>query len=148
MSNTYLDWAGRNLALNGFSQKRHRLVQADCRKWLGQQKGNSYELIYLDPPTFSNSARMEGAFDVQRDHVALIHSAARLLTPDGVLFFSTNFRRFKLGQRPLEGVKGHGYKPQDIARGFQAQSPHTAVLAFREGAKGLVQLGVYAFGRF
>jgi 23S rRNA (guanine2445-N2)-methyltransferase / 23S rRNA (guanine2069-N7)-methyltransferase len=104
LSNTYLDWARRNLELNGFSGPGHRLVQADCVEWLaGQAAGpeRRYGLIFLDPPTHSRSKRMEGDFDVQRDHVQLIRDAVRLLTPDGVLLFSNNFRRFRLDRKAL-----------------------------------------------
>ncbi len=98
LSHTYLDWAHRNLALNGMSGGPHTLVQADCREWL-QQAGAAaerYELIFLDPPTFSNSRRMEGVLDVERDHVSLIDACARLLAPYGVIVFSTNAQRFRL----------------------------------------------------
>src|SRR5690606_21959524 len=93
LSKTYLDWARRNLALNGFSEK-HRLEQSDVMQWLAADQGE-YDLIFIDPPTFSNSKRMEGVFDVQRDHVALIDGAMRRLAGGGVLYFSNNFRRFE-----------------------------------------------------
>ena len=98
LSNTYLEWAQRNLALNGFADRRHELVQADCFKWLeAARRGVArYELIFLDPPTFSNSKRMQGVLDVQRDHGALIESCMALLAPGGMLVFSTNAQRFRL----------------------------------------------------
>ncbi|MDQ7074926.1 MAG: bifunctional 23S rRNA (guanine(2069)-N(7))-methyltransferase RlmK/23S rRNA (guanine(2445)-N(2))-methyltransferase RlmL [Gammaproteobacteria bacterium] len=101
MSNTYLEWAQRNLELNGFTEEDgHKCVQADCVQWLINQTRaaavQQYDLIFLDPPTFSNSKRMEQTFDVQRDHVALIGRAAQLLKPNGTLIFSTNYRKFKL----------------------------------------------------
>lgn len=94
LSRTYLDWARRNLALNGFSEK-HRLEQADVMAWLADDRGQ-YDLIFIDPPTFSNSKRMEGVFDVQRDQVMLIDLAMARMAPGGVLYFSNNFRRFQL----------------------------------------------------
>nr|WP_282452845.1 bifunctional 23S rRNA (guanine(2069)-N(7))-methyltransferase RlmK/23S rRNA (guanine(2445)-N(2))-methyltransferase RlmL [Lysobacter sp. CAU 1642] len=94
LSQTYLAWAGRNLAANGFTGAAHRLVQADSLAWLRAERGR-YGLIFCDPPTFSNSARAED-FDVQRDHVALLRACLDRLTPDGVLVFSNNFRRFRL----------------------------------------------------
>ncbi len=94
MSNTYLEWARRNLELNGFSGEQHRLVQADCGEWLKQAAGE-FDLIFIDPPTFSNSKRMDDTFDVQRDHVALLKAATRLLAEGGEMIFSTNYRRFK-----------------------------------------------------
>ncbi|HEX5514255.1 MAG TPA: bifunctional 23S rRNA (guanine(2069)-N(7))-methyltransferase RlmK/23S rRNA (guanine(2445)-N(2))-methyltransferase RlmL [Gammaproteobacteria bacterium] len=99
MSRTYLDWAERNLALNGFRGPWHELIQADCLSWLAEQSGKrrrQYDLIFLDPPSFSNSKRMQNTFDVQRDHVALLRQAASLLAPDGLLIFSNNLRRFRL----------------------------------------------------
>jgi 23S rRNA (guanine2445-N2)-methyltransferase / 23S rRNA (guanine2069-N7)-methyltransferase len=79
------------------------LRRADCTEWLAQAQrdGRRYGLIFLDPPTFSNSKFMEDNFDVQRDHVALIRGAVALLEPDGVLIFSNNFRRFKLDTEAL-----------------------------------------------
>ncbi|MBF8740216.1 bifunctional 23S rRNA (guanine(2069)-N(7))-methyltransferase RlmK/23S rRNA (guanine(2445)-N(2))-methyltransferase RlmL [Pseudomonas guariconensis] len=94
LSKTYLDWARRNLALNGFSD-RHRLEQGDVMAWLEGNR-DSYDLIFIDPPTFSNSKRMEGVFDVQRDHVQLLDLAMARLAPGGVLYFSNNFRKFQL----------------------------------------------------
>lgn len=96
LSKTYLDWARRNLALNGFSDK-HRLLQGDVMAWLAEDR-EEYELIFIDPPTFSNSKRMEGVFDVQRDHVQLLDLAMARLAPGGVLYFSNNFRKFQLDE--------------------------------------------------
>lgn len=96
LSRTYLDWARRNLALNGFSE-RNRLEQGDVMAWLEAER-ESYDLIFIDPPTFSNSKRMEGVFDVQRDHVQLLDLAMARLAPGGVLYFSNNFRKFQLDE--------------------------------------------------
>lgn len=103
MSNTYLDWAERNFALNAISRDRHQLVQADCLKWLNQCR-QGFDLIMLDPPTFSNSKRMEGVLDIQRDHVALIRRCVELLNAKGKLYFSTNLRSFKLDSAALEDL--------------------------------------------
>lgn len=103
LSSTYLDWAQRNLALNGLSGPKHQFVRADCREWLTRaatQVGSCgtpvYDLVLLDAPTFSNSKSMSGTLDIQRDHADLIRDAVRILAPEGVLIFSTNCRRFKL----------------------------------------------------
>ncbi len=101
LSNTYLDWAGRNLEANGLRTAKHKLVQADCLQWLAEQasKGEQvpkYDLIFLDPPTFSNSKRMRDVFDVQEDQEDLITQAMGLLRRGGRLYFSTNKRGFKL----------------------------------------------------
>jgi 23S rRNA (guanine2445-N2)-methyltransferase / 23S rRNA (guanine2069-N7)-methyltransferase len=98
MSRTYLEWAQRNLALNGFNGQAHAFIQADCRRWLEAAAGapGRYDLVFLDPPTFSNSKRMEGVLDVERDHPALIDACARVLAPEGLIVFSCNAQRFRL----------------------------------------------------
>lgn len=96
MSKTYLDWTQANLRLNQQDLKRHRVERADCLKWLEAPAQEVFDLIFLDPPTFSNSARMDDVLDVQRDHVALVDNAMRRLAPGGVLIFSNNYRRFRL----------------------------------------------------
>jgi 23S rRNA (guanine2445-N2)-methyltransferase / 23S rRNA (guanine2069-N7)-methyltransferase len=113
MSRTYLDWAARNLALNGFQGDRHELIQADCIEWLQDAVENNwrYDLIFLDPPTFSTSKRMKATLDIQRDHVDLIHDCLDLLTPEGVLVFSTNHRKFRLDATALAD-----YRIEDISR--------------------------------
>ena len=100
LSATYLEWASRNLALNGFTGADHRLMQFDALDFLQRDRGH-YGLIFVDPPTFSNSKRAED-FDVQRDHVKLLEACNERLTRDGVIVFSNNFRRFKLDREALE----------------------------------------------
>ncbi len=95
LSKTYLAWLRRNLALNDRDERRHSTVHADAREWLANCK-ETFDLIFLDPPSFSNSKRMEGSLDVQRDHVAMIDDAMGCLSADGVLVFSTNLRSFSL----------------------------------------------------
>lgn len=95
LSNTYLKWAEDNFRLNHLDLSRHQFVQFDCREWLKTTR-DRFDVIFLDPPSFSNSKRMADTLDIQRDHGALIKAAMRLLNPDGVLYFSTNFRQFKL----------------------------------------------------
>ena len=100
LSNTYLEWAARNLAENGVRGSAHELVRADVSAWLPSASGR-YGLILCAPPTFSNSKKMEETFDVQRDHVALLRAAAARLESDGVLLFSNHFRRFKMDAEAL-----------------------------------------------
>jgi 23S rRNA (guanine2445-N2)-methyltransferase / 23S rRNA (guanine2069-N7)-methyltransferase len=134
LSRVYLEWAERNLELNGLAGPQHGFIRADCMEWLkgtsgagrggagagpGQRGGASgvpgkapqYDLILLDAPTFSNSKNMEGTLDIQRDHAWLIHSAMALLAPGGILLFSTNFRRFK-----LDPVLAEEFKVVDITK--------------------------------
>lgn len=100
MSNTYIQWSEENMKINGFSGRAHRFIREDCMQWVWDAKraGEAFDLIFLDPPTFSNSAKMQDAFDVNRDHAQLIQRVMRLLKPEGQLVFSTNARKFKLAQ--------------------------------------------------
>ena len=102
LSATYLDVASWNLARNGFAGSRHRLAQSDARAFLAADRAR-YGLIYVDPPTFSNSKRADD-FDVQRDHAALLHACADRLALDGVIVFSNNFRRFRLDRAALDSA--------------------------------------------
>ena len=99
LSGTYLQWCADNLAFNGKGGVQHRLVQADAVTWLEAEK-NRYDVIFCDPPTFSNSARADD-FDIQKEHVRLLRAAVARLTPDGVLYFSNNFRRFRLEENAI-----------------------------------------------
>ena len=123
MSRTYLDWARRNLELNGIEGPAHELIQADCLDWLEQAaEGRRFDLIFLDPPTFSASKRMEGTLDIQRDHVHLIRAACRLLEPDGLLIFSNNLRRFRMEADALPGLDIADISPRTLPRDF-ARNP-------------------------
>lgn len=97
MSNTYLDWAQRNYDLNNLSADNHHLLRADCLKWL-EEDGEQFDVIFLDPPTFSNSKKMDSVLDIQRDHGDLIRNAMGRLAENGVLIFSNNFRKFKMDE--------------------------------------------------
>jgi len=104
LSATYLQWCADNLALNRQSGARHTLVQADAVAWLEAEQGE-YDLIFCDPPTFSNSARADD-FDVQKEHVRLLRAAVARLAPGGVLYFSNNFRRFRLDEESIAAFAG------------------------------------------
>jgi 23S rRNA (guanine2445-N2)-methyltransferase / 23S rRNA (guanine2069-N7)-methyltransferase len=121
LSNTYLDWAHENLILNGFGGPEHELHRADCLQWLESQSvwGPRFDLIFLDPPTFSNSKRMEGVLDVQRDHVGMIRRSLKLLRPGGRLVFSTNYTRFKLDTESLRELAIEDISEQTIPKDFE-----------------------------
>lgn len=109
MSNTYLNWAKENMVINGFADSvygsdRHKFVREDCLKWLRQAIDDSkkYQLIFIDPPTFSNSRKMDTSLDINRDHVALLSGCLALLEDDGQIIFSTNAKSFKLDERLKE----------------------------------------------
>jgi len=138
MSRTYLDWAKRNLDLNRLAGPRHGFVQADCLAWLEEQSSTPnrrYGLIFVDPPTLSRSKRMEQAFDVQRDHARLLRMAGTLLEPEGILLFSSNYRRFR-----LDPALDEEFVVEDISRATLpedfARSPriHVAFLLRRRSA--------------
>ncbi|HED4459546.1 TPA: bifunctional 23S rRNA (guanine(2069)-N(7))-methyltransferase RlmK/23S rRNA (guanine(2445)-N(2))-methyltransferase RlmL [Pasteurella multocida] len=110
MSNTYLNWAEQNLLLNELEGKQHKLIQADCLQWLARCD-RQFDLIFVDPPTFSNSKRMEDSWDVQRDHIKLMTQLKRILRPNGTIVFSNNKRGFKMD---LEGLSALGLSAVDI----------------------------------
>lgn len=121
LSHTYIDWAGRNLALNRLDVGKHALVRADCREWLAtaRHRRDRFDLIFLDPPTFSNSKRMQSVLDIRRDHAALADSCALLLAPGGVLFFSTNAQRFKLDETLNERFSVQDLSAQTLPVDFE-----------------------------
>ena len=96
LSATYLDWAAENFRANGLETATHELLRADCLEWLQDAHSTKWDLIFFDPPTFSNSKRMSGVLDTQRDHMELLAQCMRLLAPGGLLLFSTNAQKFKL----------------------------------------------------
>ncbi len=122
MSGTYLAWAEDNFRLNHFNHLRsaaqYRFIRANAVSWLAEAKSR-YDLIFLDPPTFSNSKRMEDVFDVQRDHVQLIRDAMRILEPDGTLVFSNNFRKFKLDAGIETDFQVQDYRLQSLPEDFR-----------------------------
>lgn len=129
LSATYCDWARRNLAHNGFAEStQHRVVQADCLAYLKEasERDERYDVIVCDPPTFSNSKRMDaGSFAVNRDHPALIRACLRLLIPDGQLFFSTNSRRFTLDEKALpSNLHVENITPKTIPEDFRNDKIH------------------------
>ena len=102
LSKTYLNWAQRNMQLNGFFDlTKYKFIQADVLKYLTAIPETTYDLIILDPPTFSNSKRMEDILDIQRDHVELINNCLRLLISGGKIYFSTNYRKFILDDKSI-----------------------------------------------
>jgi 23S rRNA (guanine2445-N2)-methyltransferase / 23S rRNA (guanine2069-N7)-methyltransferase len=121
MSKTYVNWAQENLALNGADASHHRVEQADCLAWLAGKPTSDqrFDLIFMDPPTFSNSARMAGVLDIQKDHGRLIRQAMQRLTSEGLLIFSTNFRRFKLDESLEEEFAIEEVTRDTLDRDFQ-----------------------------
>ena len=124
MSNTYLNWAEQNLILNDIEGKQHKLIQVDCLQWL-EKCDRQFDLIFVDPPTFSNSKRMEESWDVQRDHVKLMSNLKRVLSNNGTIVFSNNKRGFKMNLVALEELGlsaveiSHKTLPLDFERNKQ-----------------------------
>ncbi len=110
MSRTYLEWAEKNLRVNGLTGRQHRLIQADCLSWLANAD-EQFDVIFIDPPTFSNSKRMAESFDVQRDHLALMKDLKRILRRNGTIMFSNNKRGF---QMDAEGLSKLGLSAKEI----------------------------------
>ncbi len=118
LSATYLEWLARNLGENGFGGHRHRLVQADAMAWLEAETAQ-YDLIFCDPPTFSNSSRAKD-FDVQAAHVRLLRAAVARLAPGGLLLFSNNFRRFRLDEAAVSAfAEWREISPQTVPPDFE-----------------------------
>ena len=106
LSKTYLQWAKDNLQLNGYSDpKRFQFIHADVKQYLQTLAPGSFDLIIMDPPTFSNSKRMKDFLDIQRDHAVLLNQALHALTHGGVLYFSTNYRKFILDAANIQAAE-------------------------------------------
>jgi 23S rRNA G2069 N7-methylase RlmK/C1962 C5-methylase RlmI len=128
LSNTYLGWAEENMALNGFDVGPHRILRADALDWIRQAPSEGwgpFDLIIVDPPTFSNSSKMEGTFDVQRDHPELLKGALRLLSSAGAIFFSTNYGEFRFAAGGFKRARVEETTKQTIPPDFSGRrKPH------------------------
>ncbi|HRI28230.1 MAG TPA: class I SAM-dependent methyltransferase [Chitinophagales bacterium] len=129
MSATYLQWAMDNMRLNGFIQAKNKYEQTDVLQWLHsfEKPAPLFDLAVIDPPTFSNSKRMKGIFDVQRDHVFLINRTLSLMPKGGVIYFSTNFRRFKPELASLRAAQITDITRQTLPEDFKNTKPHTCL---------------------
>ena len=117
-SRTYLDWGKKNFSANGMDPGEHAFVRDDCVAWM-QKHRERYGLIFLDPPTFSNSRTRQTNLEVQRDHVELIEAAARLLTQEGMLIFSSNDRKFRLDADALDGFEIKDWSRETLPEDFK-----------------------------
>lgn len=133
LSNTYLGWARRNFELNGLDPARHQLIRADVGEFLAGalKQGGCYDLIVLDPPSFSNSKKMTGVLDVQRDHGGLIAKCMAVLGDGGELFFSTNLRHFKLDSGVTANWRVQDISQQTIPDDFRNRRVHQCWLLTR-----------------
>jgi 23S rRNA (cytosine1962-C5)-methyltransferase len=124
LSNTYLQWGKRNFELNEIDPTEHRFIKADVLQWAAQAPAASYDLIILDPPTFSNSKMMREVLDTQQDHIPLIQQTMRMLRPGGTLYFSTNYRKFKLDESALEEFSIKDITKQTLPPDFRKRNLH------------------------
>ncbi|MGZ3771209.1 MAG: class I SAM-dependent methyltransferase [Bdellovibrio sp.] len=125
MSQTYLRWAQDNFELNNIELSDHSFVNADVVEWLKENKNNkNYDLIFLDPPTFSNSKKMENSFEVERDQEFLIDSCMTMLNENGVLYFSNNKRKFKLSETILANYRVANITEESIPQDFHDKKIH------------------------
>ncbi len=124
LSQNYLDWGKQNFVLNGLdvSRNKYQFVAADIFEWI-KDNTEQFDIIFIDPPTFSNSKKFQGTFDVQRDHAALINRAMNRLTADGVLYFSNNFTRFELDEQLTERYDITDITHQTIGFDFNIKKP-------------------------
>jgi len=142
MSNTYLNWAKENMSINGFtddvySASQHKFVREDCLKWLALaiDDGKKYDLIFVDPPTFSNSKKMDTSLDIMRDHTALLSGCLALLEENGQIIFSTNAKSFKLDESLKEDCFIREITSQTTTEDFRRKPLHRCwVLAKQEAA--------------
>ena len=106
LSKTYLQWAEENMRLNDLhDEKKHEFVHADVKQYLDSLAPASYDLVVMDPPTFSNSKRMKDFLDIQRDHAELLNKTLRAVAPGGIIYFSTNYRKFELDREQIEATE-------------------------------------------
>lgn len=124
LSGKYLDWAEDNLELNGLNGPQHRLIEADVLQWIDQAKEAPFDVIVLDPPSHSTSSRMKKSFEIQRDQRTLLPATMERLSKDGVLYFSTNYTRFELDPRAVEGFDAEELTPASIPEDFQRKEIH------------------------
>ncbi|MDC7225231.1 MAG: class I SAM-dependent methyltransferase [Spirochaetales bacterium] len=127
MSNTYLNWAEKNMKLNNFTSKNHRYIHADALSFIKEAKKakrDKWDLIILDPPTFSNSRKMTGHFDIQKNHADLITDCAQLLSRKGTILFSTNYRKFNMDKKGLKNLIIRDISKETIPVDFQGSKIH------------------------
>lgn len=133
MSNTYIDWAIRNFKLNNLYSKRHTFIKEDAHVAINflLERKEKFDLIIFDPPTFSNSKKMEGVFDVQRDHVEMINTLLKLLDNEGILYFSTNFTKFKMEEAAIKAFKIENITQQTLPPDFRNRKIHVCYKIYK-----------------
>jgi 23S rRNA G2069 N7-methylase RlmK/C1962 C5-methylase RlmI len=133
LSKTYLDWARDNMILNKFDNPLNRFIRADVLAWLEEPSKTEFDLIILDPPTFSNSKKMTGVLDVMRDQKLLVEGCMRRLAPGGLLFFSNNYKRFELAGEIRDNYSVKETTGQTRSQDFKKNPHHSFLIAHNEG---------------
>ena len=135
LSNTYQEWSRQNFILNGMDPEQHQLVRADVFGYLELTKRQRqlFDLIVMDPPSFSNSKKMDNTLDVQRDHARLVHDCMALLRPSGQLYFSNNLRSFRLDSALTEAFQVQDITAKTVPEDFQRHRPHQCWLISHRG---------------
>ncbi|MBR1818828.1 MAG: class I SAM-dependent methyltransferase, partial [Neisseriaceae bacterium] len=123
LSNSYCEWAEKNFKLNNINTKQHIIIRENVLTYL-EQTNKQFDLIIIDPPSFSNSKKMTHSFDIQRDHILLITQAMKLLSPNGVLYFSNNLRTFKLANEISEKYSVKDISAQSVPLDFRNKKIH------------------------
>jgi 23S rRNA (guanine2445-N2)-methyltransferase / 23S rRNA (guanine2069-N7)-methyltransferase len=139
LSQTYLDWCRRNLQLNGFDLRKHHLLREDALSYLRrlpQRRGGAFDLAVVDPPTFSNSKATQLDWDVARDHPELLNLVLRQMAAGGKIYFSTNFRRFKLRPEEIFGATIHEISRQTVPPDFRNKRIHRCWILRKTDASG------------
>ncbi|AFY03190.1 class I SAM-dependent methyltransferase [Bdellovibrio bacteriovorus] len=125
MSQTYLRWAQENFQLNNLDPAKHNFINADVLEWMRITKlPNTFDVIFLDPPTFSNSKKMDESFEVERDQEFLVESCMNMLRPEGILYFSNNKRKFKISPAVLSKYKVKEITTESIPQDFHDKKIH------------------------
>ena len=124
LSNTYLNWAKENFKLNGFSIAKHQFIKADAKEWVKQSPTKLYDIVILDPPTMSRSKMAKTKFDIQVDHPELINNVLKHIIPGGVLYFSNNYRDFKLNRDLLHSTTIEDISLESIPSDFRNKKIH------------------------
>ena len=124
MSQTYLSWAQKNFELNNIDVSKHSFINANVIEWLTQGTDEKFDVIFLDPPTFSNSKKMSDTFEVERDQDLLIDACMKMLSANGVLYFSNNKRKFRLSEKALSEYKIRDITEESIPQDFHDKKIH------------------------
>jgi 23S rRNA (guanine2445-N2)-methyltransferase / 23S rRNA (guanine2069-N7)-methyltransferase len=132
LSRTYLDWARRNLELNGLAGPAHRLQAGDVMEFVADHRPDApYDLAVVDPPTFSNSKSLRRDFDIQRDYPELLRGVLEMMAPGGLIYFSSNFRRLKFDESELPGARIHEISKQTVPEDFRNRRIHRCWAIYR-----------------